>query len=305
MLTFTTSRNRDAWNTFRGYVYQVHLTIERWLDLQPKQTLELERGEDIDIVDIVSHPSTGTSEERQRLLEQVKHRQESITLRKPEAITAIACFLEHQENNLGANLHFRYTSNVKEGQERPSPMPNEISAIAAWKQIWQGSLQGTARNAALQGIRTILENVKQPDKLHDKTWQIFREFIEKPNDNQLLNLICHFEWNTEAPKASSLSLKLQERLIERQQATDDIQAEQQYQKLFVYLFKILCEPGIKKLTVETRREHLSDTLSESDHQLLKDVVILVHALEEGMEVLEQKFAQIMRKFCSSKKKCCV
>jgi tetratricopeptide (TPR) repeat protein len=170
-------------------------------------------------------------------------------------------------------------------------MPNEISAIAAWKQIWQGSLQGTARNAALQGIRTILENVKQPDKLHDKTWQIFREFIEKPNDNQLLNLICHFEWNTEAPKASSLSLKLQERLIERQQATDDIQAEQQYQKLFVYLFKILCEPGIKKLTVKKLIEQLSDTLSESDHQLLKDVVNWVHALEEGMEALEQNVSQ--------------
>jgi hypothetical protein len=291
MSTFTTSRDRDAWNTFRGYVYQVHLTIERWLDLRPEQTLELERGEDIDIVDIVSDPSTGTCEERQRLLEQVKHRQESITLRKPEAITAIACFLEHQENNLGANLHFRYTSNVKEGQERPSPMPKEISAIAAWKQIWQGSLQETARNDALQGIRTILENVKQPDKLHDKTWQIFREFIEKPNDNQLLNLICHFEWNTEAPKASSLSLKLQERLIERQQATDHIQAEQQYQKLFVYLFKILCEPGIKKLTVKKLIEQLSDTLSESDHQRLKDVVNWVHALEEGMEALEQNVSQ--------------
>lgn len=291
MPNFTTLRDRDAWNTFRGYVYQVHLTIERWLDLQPEQSLELERGEDIDIVDITSHPSTGTSEERQRVLEQVKHREESITLRKPEAITAIACFLEHQKNNIGAILRFRYTTNVKEGQERPSPMPNGISAIAAWKQIWQGSLPGTVRNAALEGIRTILENAKQPDKLHDQTWLIFCDFRKNASDDQLLDLIRHFEWNTEAPKASSLSLKLQERLIERQQAIDHIQAEQQYQKLFVYLFKILCEPGIKKLTVKKLIEQLSDTLSESDHQLLKDVVNWVHALEEGMEALEQKLSQ--------------
>ncbi len=156
MLTFTTSRNRDAWNTFRGYVYQVHLTIERWLDLQDGQTLELERGEDIDIVDIVSDSVTAIHKERQRILEQVKHREESITLRKLEAITAVACFLEHQKNNPDLNLRFRYTTNVEEGQETPSPMPSKTSAIAAWKQIWKGILQGAAQNAALQGILTIL-----------------------------------------------------------------------------------------------------------------------------------------------------
>ncbi len=78
MSTFTTQRDRDAWNTIRGYVYQVDLTIERWLNLQPGQTLELECGEDIDIV---SRSLTATPEERQRLLEQVKHRVSSITLK--------------------------------------------------------------------------------------------------------------------------------------------------------------------------------------------------------------------------------
>ena len=50
MAAFTTMRNRDAWATIRGYVYQVELTIDRWLTLQPEQVLELERGEDIDTV---------------------------------------------------------------------------------------------------------------------------------------------------------------------------------------------------------------------------------------------------------------
>ena len=40
---------RDAWATIRGYVYQVDLTIQRWLELEPGFELELERGEDVDI----------------------------------------------------------------------------------------------------------------------------------------------------------------------------------------------------------------------------------------------------------------
>ena len=81
MSTSTPPSTRDAWNTIRGYVYQVDLTIQRWLDLQPGQILELERGEDIDIVDLVSHSPTATPEERSRLSEQVTHRDNSsITL---------------------------------------------------------------------------------------------------------------------------------------------------------------------------------------------------------------------------------
>ena len=33
-----------------GYVYQVDLTLRRWLDLRENHYLELERGEDIDLV---------------------------------------------------------------------------------------------------------------------------------------------------------------------------------------------------------------------------------------------------------------
>jgi len=47
MTSFQLVRDRDAWATIRGYVYQVDVTIDRWLDLQPGQELELERGEDI------------------------------------------------------------------------------------------------------------------------------------------------------------------------------------------------------------------------------------------------------------------
>lgn len=281
MSTSTPPSTRDAWNTIRGYVYQVDLTIKRWLDLQPGQILELERGEDIDIVDLVSHSPTATPEEQSRLSEQVKHRDNSsITLGASEAVTAIAHFIENRRTNPG--LRFLYTTNASVGREQKSPMSKEIKAIDAWEQIRQGSLHGTEQNEAVQGIRTILlEKVEKPSKLNEGTWKIFRNFITNPNnDDELLELIRRFEWNTKAPEAQSLGTILERLLIERQHATDNIQAQEQYQKLFVYVFKRLCKREIKRLTVEERERLLSQpTLSETDHQLLNNVVVWVQALE--------------------------
>ena len=42
-------RKRDAHATFAGFVFQVNVTILRWLHLQSGQHLELEAGEDIDL----------------------------------------------------------------------------------------------------------------------------------------------------------------------------------------------------------------------------------------------------------------
>jgi hypothetical protein len=49
-VAFNEIKNRDAWSTLRGFVYQVDKTLQRWLLLQQNEVLELERGEDIDIV---------------------------------------------------------------------------------------------------------------------------------------------------------------------------------------------------------------------------------------------------------------
>lgn len=87
MSNFTAINNRDAWSTIRGYVYQVDLTIKRWLNLKQNQILELECGEDIDII---SHSLTNPSQETERILEQIKHREKSITLKSPEVLTAVA-----------------------------------------------------------------------------------------------------------------------------------------------------------------------------------------------------------------------
>ena len=93
--------DRDAWPTIRGYVYQVDQSILRWLDLQQDEILELERGEDIDLV----LPGLAESdEELRRRLEQVKHREGNLTLRSPEALAAVASYRAYRTTNSAARL---------------------------------------------------------------------------------------------------------------------------------------------------------------------------------------------------------
>lgn len=166
MPSFIPLRDRDAWSTIRGYVYQIDITIQRWLDLLPNQVLELERGEDIDII---SRSLIAGSEERDRLLEQVKHRDSSLTLRKPEAITAIANFIEHCQTNLTADIIFQFTTNAKVSREKPSPMPNQMPAIDAWERLRLGEIKEENRSEFIAGIRQILEDRKKPKDLHKDT----------------------------------------------------------------------------------------------------------------------------------------
>src|SRR6266702_4654063 len=80
---FVLTRDRDAWPVIRGFAYQVDLTILRRLDLRDDEALELERGEDIDLI---TGAITATSpQDADRLLEQIKHREGRISLRSDPA----------------------------------------------------------------------------------------------------------------------------------------------------------------------------------------------------------------------------
>ena len=142
-------RDRDAYSTIRGFVYQVDLTIRRWMDLGDDQHLELERGEDIDLVNRAI--TATTAEETGRLLEQVKHREHNLTLRNPPALEALANAVEHLTTNTGFDLRFCYTTNAGVGTERPCPFPNGAAGIFLWEQVRQGQLTGLALADATRG----------------------------------------------------------------------------------------------------------------------------------------------------------
>jgi hypothetical protein len=70
-MTFNSIPGRDAYATFAGYLFQVNVTILRWLELASADRLELEAGEDIDLVQGAS--AKGDSE-KHRVMEQLKQK---------------------------------------------------------------------------------------------------------------------------------------------------------------------------------------------------------------------------------------
>lgn len=77
---FKTTRDQDAAPIIRGFLYQIYQTIHLWLRLDAGQHLELERGEDIDVV---------AQQLKERNLIQVKDLQQNITLRTPDVINVL------------------------------------------------------------------------------------------------------------------------------------------------------------------------------------------------------------------------
>lgn len=286
MSAFTPQLNRDASDTIRGYVYQVDLTIERWLSLQPGEFLELECGEDIDLI------SRSLIGEEERRLEQVKNYNSPVTLWS--AVTAIANFVEHRQNNLEQKLKFLYTTTALVTKERPSPeMLKKKEGIFVWEQTRQKTLTEISQNEALEGIRMILSKNSKPKKFSDTTWAVFRNFITTASNEELLDLICSFEWSTNTLEPQSLRTCILQTLIQQKYATNEIQANEQYQRLFLYVFKLLSQPDIKQLTVEERTHQISlSTLSEIDHNLLQNLIVSVLNLESRVGTLEQNFTQI-------------
>lgn len=287
---FKTTRLRDAWATIQGYVYQVDLTIQRWLNLQPHQILELESGEDIDLVS----QSLGTTDsaEQERLLEQVKHREEKITLKNPAAVTMIACAIEHLKTNPNSNLFFRYTTNAEATRERLSPIPDNTPGILVWELIRSGNLQGQLAIARLNNIRSILKQASQPSKLHDDTWAAFSNFVQNSSDAQLLDLVRSLEWGINTSEAKTLGQEIQNTLLSEEYAEDINQAKEQYQRLFLYVFKRLCQQGKKQLTDRELHEQLAlPLLSEKDRLLLDNITTWINLIEQRLSAVEEDVSQ--------------
>jgi len=262
---FVAPRNRDAWSTIRGFVYQADLTIERWLHLEPEQELQLECGEDIDMVS--QYVQDGVEE---RLLEQVKHREENVTLKHNSVLSALANAIEHRQSNPEKQLLFRFTTNAHVGKERLSPFPGNSPGISVWERLRRAevgiqplaeSAEAAGREATrlLDGIRQILTSAQAcPEALNEETWKRFREFLESADDPTFLTLIRGFEWSIGAPAAEDMSNRIQQTLLQHGHATDAITAYGQYQRLFLHVLKTLSRRTGKRL----RRSDLPELLRQ-------------------------------------------
>lgn len=260
-------RDRDAYSTIRGFVYQVDLTIRRWMDLGDDQHLELERGEDIDLVNRAI--TATTAQEAGRLLEQVKHREQNLTLRNPAALEALANAVEHLAANAGLDLRFCYTTNAGVGTERPCPFPNSTAGITLWEQVRQGQLTGSALVDATRALALFLSQAACPEGLDANVWARFQQVVNAADLTGFTALVARFEWSTSATGAAAITPEIIGLLTQRSLAADAAEAEQLYQRLFLFVFNRLCQPGVKRLTrAELQQQLAAATLSATDHATL-------------------------------------
>lgn len=281
---FTTTRDRDAYASIRGFVYQIDLTILRWLALGPSEHLELECGEDIDIVAKACFDAS--AEERHRALQQVKHRVSSITLRASASVEAIANAVVHFSSNPDLSLTCCFVSNATSARERPCPFPRGLTGIRVWESLRLGQLAAPDQTARLAELRQLLRSVVKPSTLDAASWQTFVDFIATSSDEGLLDLVRRFEWMLNAPSTDTLSQQVRDSIAARQ-STPQPTVQELYDRLFFYVAKLLTVPGSKRLTAEILAAQLAaPTLSADDQRLmihLRDSLGLLNARVEALE----------------------
>lgn len=276
---------RDAFGVIRGFVFQVDLTVARWLELKANEVLELERGEDIDVAARAVHGDTASV----RVLEQVKHRDRSITLRDPGAVEAIANFIEHLDHNPGLDLQFQFTTNAVAGTERPAVPPIKGSSIVAWEQIRTGVRVGQDADATVTAIRTLLAGRPKPTGYPESAWTRFRDVVTASDGTALRRVVQAFSWCVRVPPSAPQRKRIISQLVELGQASTESVAIQQYRRLFIHVLDCLSTPGTKRLSLEELRSILlPPQLSEEAQQSLDSLFNRIDAIEEQVDAIARQ-----------------
>jgi len=249
---------RDASSSVRGYGYQIDHTIMRWLELREGETLELECGEDIDVV----FPALQRRDRISRQLIQVKDLEQNVTLRSPGAVAAVANAVLYCGQSRGENLRFCYATSAAVGVEQRSPL-GSLAGIEAWQHV---------RERYLQGLKQILQDVKRPADLSRTVWDAFANYRRSLSGKRLAALVAVFEWLTGQPQAAAMPDEVEARLQSMGMVVTSERAHHAYQRLFLYVFKLLCRPGRKQLTVAEREAQIAaPPLTGDDLDLVSDL----------------------------------
>jgi hypothetical protein len=267
-------------------VYQVDLTIQRWIGLQEDERLELERGEDIDIV----ARGIASNDNEQRITEQVKGREANLTLRSAAAMEAVANFALHRERNPGLSILFRFTTNARAGVEQNVNFPGSLPGIVAWQRVQSGATGEAEESATAGALREFYRQLPRPTGIADEAWEALQRRASA-DDREWLDFLAAFEWSVEGDAPPALPVAIQQTLVASGLAGAG-DAEALYQRLFTHVFRLLATDGDKILD----RGILRDTLARMpDPTALAQIVALrdhVTLLERRMESGERRISAV-------------
>jgi|HubBroStandDraft_6_1064221.scaffolds.fasta_scaffold01496_3 hypothetical protein len=245
-MTFVSNPRRDAHATFAGFVFQVNVTILRWLSLKAGEHLELEAGEDIDLI---QRGVASSGSEDERLVEQLKQQpSRSLTLRSTDALEAIANFCDHRRANPEAKLRFRYLTTTSIGRERD--WTGALSAIETWEKVRTGEMDASERVAAIAGIHKFLVSCSQPSTVSDSSWNALTGVLSQPDLNDFAQVIGSFEWAVESGDHAAVEVNVRTILEKSEPPRSPEAARTVYRDLFAFVLRLLCASGDKRLTTE-------------------------------------------------------
>src|SRR5579859_6080044 len=252
-MNFVSNPKRDAHATFAGFVFQVNMTILRWLHLKADEHLELEAGEDIDLIRKASSDSGSVDE---RLLEQLKQQpSRSLTLKSADALEAIANFCEHRKANPSAKLIFRFVTTASIGRERD--WRGTLSALETWEKLRTEEM--ACDRAAITNIHKFLLSCSQPDGVSDSAWKALTDVLAEPDMKQLTQIISTLEWATQSGNHAALEADVISHLEKSDPPQPPELARSVYEHLFAFVFRLLCMPDDKRLTREVLVAELQTT----------------------------------------------
>jgi hypothetical protein len=283
---FIADPRRDAAAVIRGFVYQVDLTIQRWMNLRDNERLELERGEDIDIV----ARGIAGNEDEQRITEQVKSREENLTLRSVAAVESVSNFALHRKRNPAHHLLFRFTTNARAGTEQSVAFPASLPGIIAWRRVQSRAAGESEETAIADALRDFYRQLQRPSGIADEAWEALQGIVSA-DDREWLGFLTDFEWSVESDAPARLPSALQQDLIASGLASAN-DAEQVYQRLFVHVFRLLATDGEKALTRQGLDGVLAAVPDPTAHAQIVALLERMASLEGRMAAGEQRLSNV-------------
>jgi len=288
-MTYAIDPARDAYRTIAGFVFQVNSTIYHWLNLEPGTYLELEAGEDIDVV---RAEANDPDENIERMLMQLKQLSDgSLTLRNRDALKSVANFCGHREANPTWKLGFRFITTLPIGEEKEG-WTLSPSAIATWERIRRNEASEDERPIGIEALQTFLRSCEKPTGLSPETWVSLERMLSGKTPYSLAEIVATFEWAAGTGDYLEVKKQVLARLEMLVPEGSSEAASAKFDHLFAFVFERLCQPGAKTLDAGILGEHLVS--SDVSHEYLaaaQRLNLRLEALEERVANLEERVAQ--------------
>lgn len=280
-----TRPGNDAYATIAGFVFQVNLTILHWLRLSEGEYIELEAGEDIDLVRQAADESDFQPE---RLMLQPKHHGEggSVTLRSRDALESVANFCYHRQTFPDWKLRFRFITTLPRGREQG--WVGNLPAIETWEGIRQNQWGADETQLALEAIREFLRGCTRPSKFSARSWNSLKSVLDHADTSELLDVIRNFEWTTAHGNHRMAKEEVIALLKGSKTHGSDREAATIFDRLFAAVFCRLCEPGQKILDAGNLQEELNRVfIGEEDLKPVRRLMSRLDQLEGRVTILEE------------------